>query len=347
MENPQTSGPMRISPINLKILAYTLEVEGFDAGAVLRRCGFQSFDEVPEDGEWVPLELFDRMMAAAIEVTRDTAFGLVAGKSIALMRYGVLTPLVLSTPSLRQMLDDIRRFAPLALERSELELVEGRQTARLVVQPAVHGGLSGHFRMEMVATSAVQMLRFAGLNSADIHQIDFPYSAPPEHEQRYMATFGPRTRFGQKECSVSFNRATLDAAMPTHDPVAYLASRARADSILAAAKAGTDLADMVRQWLLNAFPRLPTVAETAAHLGLSERSFRRQMGMLGTTYAELAQECQCLMAERLLADGKQPLKQIAEALGFSSVHSFHRAFRRWRGLTPSAWRERRGAKTLS
>lgn len=347
MENPQTNHPMQISPINLKILAYTLEVEGFDANAALHHCGFQSMDDLQEDGEWVPMALFDRMMAAAIEITGDSAFGLVAGKSLALMRYGVLTPLVLATPSLRQMLDDIRRFAPLALERSEIELVEDRQTARLVVQPAVHGGLSGHFRMEMVATSTVQMLRFAGLANADIHQVDFPYPVPPEHAQRYMATFGPHTRFEQKACSVSFNPATLDAAMPTHDPVAYLASRARADSILAAAKAGSDLADMVRQWLLNAFPRLPTVAETAAHLGLSERSFRRQMGALGTTYAELAQECQCLMAERLLADGKQPLKQIAEALGFSSVHSFHRAFRRWRGLTPSAWRESRRTKALS
>lgn len=332
---------MRVSPINLLILAYTLEVEGFDAGAVLKRCGLQSTDSLQEDGEWVPVELFDRMMAATIEVTGDSAFGLVAGKSIALMRYGVLTPLVLSTLSLRQMLDDIRRFAPLALERSELELVEDRNSAHLLVQPAVHGGASGHFRMEQVATSALQMLRFTGIGSADIYQVHFPYPAPPEHEQRYLSTFGHHLRFEQKHCAISFNPARLDTPLPTHDPVAYLAARSRADSVLAAANAGSDLVDMVRQWLLRTFPHLPTVTETAACLGMSERSFRRQLAVLGTTHAELVQECQCLMAERLLADGKQPLKQIADALGFSSVHSFHRAFRRWRGLTPSAWRESR------
>lgn len=332
---------MRVSPINLLILSYTLEVEGFDAGAVLQRCGIQAADGLQEDGEWVPVELFDRMMAATIEVTGDSAFGLVAGKSIALMRYGVLTPLVLSTLSLRQMLDDIRRFAPLALDRSELELVEERNSAHLLVQPVVHGGLSGHFRMEQVATSALQMLRFAGIGNADIHHIDFPYPAPPQHEQRYLSTFGPRVRFEQKRCAISFNPAGLDTTLPTHDPVAYLAARSRADSVLAAAHAGSDLVDMVRQWLLRTFPHLPTVTETAACLGMSERSFRRQLAALGTTHAELVQECQCLMAERLLADGKQPLKQIADALGFSSVHSFHRAFRRWRGLTPSAWRESR------
>lgn len=335
---------MRISPINLKILAYTLDVEGFKASAVLKQCGFESFDDLEEDGEWVPADLFDRMMAAAIEETGDSAFGLVAGKSLALMRYGAITPLVLPTPSLRQMLSDIRRFALLVLERSEIELVETATTARLVVQPAVHGGLSGHFRMEQVATSSVQMLRFVGASNTDIHQVSFPHSPRSEHEKRYAATFGQHLNFGHKECAITFNKALLDIKLPTYDPVAYVAARTRADSLLAAMKAGSDMADTVRAWLLSAFPRLPTVAETAAHLGMSERSFRRHLGMLDTTHAELAQECQRLTAERLLAEGKLPLKQIAEALGFSSVHSFHRAFRRWSGLTPSDWRESQGAK---
>lgn len=335
---------MRISPINLKILAYTLDLEGFKASAVLRRCGIESFDDLQEDGEWVSADLFDRMMAATIEETGDSAFGLVAGKSLALMRYGAITPLVLPTPSLRHMLNDIKRFALLVLERSEVELAETATTARLVVQPVVQGGLSGHFRMAQVATSSVQMLRFVGASNADILEVSFPHAPPAEHEQRYVATFGQRLSFGQKECSITFNRALLDVKLPSHDPVAYVAARTRADSLLAAMKAGSDMADTVRAWLLSAFPRLPSVTETAAHLGMSERSFRRHLGMLDMTHAGLAQECQRLTAERLLAEGKLPLKQIAEALGFSSVHSFHRAFRRWSGLTPSDWREGRGGK---
>jgi AraC-like DNA-binding protein len=334
--------PMRLSPINLKILAYTLDVEGFDASGVLKQCGIESADDIQEDGEWVPLEVFDRMMAATIDATGDSSFGLVAGKSLALMRYGSIVPLVLPTPSLRQMLDDIRRFALLLLSQAEVELVESGQTARLLVQPVVRHGLSGHFRTEQVATSAVQMLRFAGAGNADIHQVDFPYPLPAQHEQRYVATFGSRINFDRKECVVTFNHALLDVPLPSHDPVAYMAARTRAESALAALQAGTDMAEQVRQWLLSAFPRLPTVADTARQLGMNERSFRRQLGMLGTTHDDLMQECQRLMAERLLAEGKQPLKQIAESLGFASVASFHRAFRRWSGQTPSAWRQSRG-----
>jgi AraC-like DNA-binding protein len=333
---------MRLSPVNLKILAYTLDVEGFDSTRVLQRCGIASFDDLQEDGEWVLLALFDRMMAAAIEVTGDRHFGLVAGKSIALMKYGAITPLALSTPSLRQLLEDIRCFARLALEHTEVELVEGPQTAHLRVQPVVTGGLSGHFRLEMVLTAAVQMLRFAGASQADIYHVDVPYESPPDVAQRYAAAFGPRIHFDRKQCMIGFNPALLDQKMPSHDPVAYLAARTRAASLLAAMHAGSDVAEQVRQRLLEVFPGLPSVSDTAQHLGMTERSLRRQLATLGTSHADLTQECQRMMAERWLAEGHKPLKQIAESLGFSSVHSFHRAFRRWSGLTPSAWRESQG-----
>lgn len=333
---------MRISPINLKILAYALDLEGFDSAQALAPIGYTAIDEIAEDGEWLPASVFDRMMAAAQEVTGDACFGLVVGKSLALMRYGTIAPVAMATPHLRQLLEDIARYAPLMVERAEFDLVEDARGAHLRVSPIVTGGLSGHFRMEQVATSAAQMLRFVGAEASDLLQVEFPYEVPAGQERRYVANFGPRLSFGGKVCAIHFRPALLERILPSHDPVAYASARTRADSVLAALQAGTNLADRVRQCLLSAFPQLPSVPETAAQLGLNERSFRRQLAQLGTTHADLTQECQRLTAERLLAEGQMPIKQIAEAVGFASVHSFHRAFRRWSGLTPTDWRASQG-----
>lgn len=329
---------MKISPLNLMTLAHTLDVEGFDSRVALRRCGIDSLEAMKEDDEWVPVEHFDQLMAAAIDVTGDPGFGLVAGKSIALMRYGPMVPLVLSTPSLRQLLADLRQFAPLVVDRSEVELVEGQQSARLVVQALVQGGVSGHFRTEMVATSSLQMLRLSMATSADVYGVEFPYPCPIDRHERYVAAFGPDVAFERKECAIHFNPILLDAPSSMHNPGAYVAARTRAESALAAKLARTDMAERVRQWLITAFPLQPTTAETAEQLKVSERSLRRHLFNLGVTHADLAQECQRLMAQRLLADRKVSLKQVADALGFSSVSSFHRAFRRWTGQTPQAWR---------
>lgn len=337
---------MRVSPINLKILAYALDLEGFDSAQALQPCGYACIDDIAEDGPWLPVSIFDRLMAEVQRVTGDASFGLVVGKSLALMRYGTIAPVAMATPHLRQLLDDIRRYAPLMIERSEIELLEDARGARLLVQPVVQGGLSGQFRMEQVATSAAQMLRFVGADTADLLRVEFPYDMPEGQERRYVANFGPRLAFGAKACTIHFSPALLSRALASHDPVGYTSARTRADSVLAALHAGSDLAERVRQCLLSVFPQLPTVPETAKQLGLSERSFRRQLAQLGTSHAELTQECQRLTVEHLLAEGQMPLKQIAEAVGFGSVHSFHRAFRRWSGLTPSAWRESRGEVPL-
>ena len=44
------------------------------------------------------------------------------------------------------------------------------------------------------------------------------------------------------------------------------------------------------------------------------------------------------IARQLLEDTEVPLAQIAAALGYSEASAFTRAFRRWSGQTPTAWR---------
>jgi AraC-like DNA-binding protein len=329
---------MRVSPLNLKILAYTLDVEGHRSESVLRRCGLGTLDQIDEEGEWVPVQLFDQMMAVALEETGDPAFSLVAGKSLALMRYGHMVPLVISAPSLRQVLVDLERFAPLVLEFSELELSETAKGTRIVMRPAVGcGGLSGRFRTEFLAVTAVQLLRFSGADNRDIHRIDFAYPCPPGLAARYSAAFGENAFFSQNECALTFNPQLLDRPLVSHDAVAYTAARTRAESALAALQSRSDTAERVRAWLLSAFPRQPSMAETAQHLGMTERTLRRHLSLLNTSHIEVAQDCQRLMAERLLAEGALSIKQVADELGFASVSTFHRAFRRWTGSTPATW----------
>lgn len=332
---------MLVSPINLKILAYTLDVEGHDSAAALRRVGIPSTDAVKEDGEWVSIELFDRLMAAAIEVTGDPAFGLIAGKSIALMRYGPITPVILFGPSLRQLLADVRHFAPLMVEQSEIELAEGRQSARLVVEPVVKGGRSGTYRADMIVMSAMQMVRFASVSAGrdDAVEVELAHAPPPGLEERYRAAFGARVRFNQRQNSVGFDPAVLDMKLLSHDPISYTAARTRAESALAARRTRSDLAERVRQHLLAAFPDKPSVVDTARSMGLSDRSLRRQLALLDVTHGDLVQECEQLMAQRLLSEGRLTLAEIADAIGFSSASSFHRAFKRWTGLTPLDWRD--------
>lgn len=76
---------------------------------------------------------------------------------------------------------------------------------------------------------------------------------------------------------------------------------------------------------------------TAAHLSPRHfaRLFRAQAGCTPHAYLDARRKQR---AEELLAQGHLNVSQIAEALGFSSIHAFSRWFRQRTGQSPSRWR---------
>lgn len=76
---------------------------------------------------------------------------------------------------------------------------------------------------------------------------------------------------------------------------------------------------------------------SAAHLSPRHfaRLFRAQAGCTPHAYLDARRKQR---AEELLAQGHLNVSQIAEALGFSSIHAFSRWFRQRTGQSPSHWR---------
>ena len=95
----------------------------------------------------------------------------------------------------------------------------------------------------------------------------------------------------------------------------------------------------VRQTLL-AQPASARSAQTLARrLHLSPRTLHRQLQSEGTSLQALKNEVRRERAMELLQRSRQPLKQVAEAVGFLNEKSFIRAFRGWTGQTPTAFRQ--------
>lgn len=329
---------MLVSPIHLRVLATTLDMEGFQSEAALRACGLDAMMDGLDESNWIPLDLYDRLIRATLWHTQVPHFGLQAGASLANQRYGVLPALVMHMPYLRQGLEDVMRFAPLMLPQSEIALHEAGDTAKIVISPCITEGPSALFRIEFVASAILQMLRYAGAGNMNLTRLSFKHAAPA-HAEEYARSFGTPALFDASENCLAFSRETLDKAIPWHDKVSYLEAKTKAELALSTLQRNVDLIQRVKNVLVDAFPIAPTIEEVADKLGLSARSLRRHLSSRGTSHTELLRECRQLMAEHLLADTGVSLKQIAGELGFSSVTSFHRAFKDWTGMTPLEWRD--------
>jgi AraC-like DNA-binding protein len=107
------------------------------------------------------------------------------------------------------------------------------------------------------------------------------------------------------------------------------------------ADAGSAIAAVMSLALTERAPRLEWVA---AKLGLSPRSLQRKLQVAGSSYHALLEDVMRQRATRLVADTSTSIVEIALMLGYSDQAHFTRAFRRWTGHAPGAYRAQIGAR---
>ncbi len=83
----------------------------------------------------------------------------------------------------------------------------------------------------------------------------------------------------------------------------------------------------------------PTADSVSRGLGLGVRTLARRLAEEGHTFGELLTAVRRDRARHLLADEKVTQAEVAFLLGYRDQASFHRAFRRWFGTTPAAFRQ--------
>ncbi len=102
-----------------------------------------------------------------------------------------------------------------------------------------------------------------------------------------------------------------------------------------------DLAKLVMREIAASLAKgNPTIVQTAEALGMSVRSLQRRLLQLDLTHRQLLDEVRLEAAHHLLERTETSLAQIASHLGYADPANFTRAFQRWTGQTPSAYRRR-------
>ncbi|MFG3495540.1 AraC family transcriptional regulator [Streptomyces sp. NPDC047928] len=164
---------------------------------------------------------------------------------------------------------------------------------------------------------------------------------PPPHRDEYGPLFGCPVRFAAPATEAVFAAHWLTAPLVRdEDDLARMLRRSPFE-LLSRRAYGTTVAEQVHGALARALrysPRLPAPDEVAARLAVSPATLRRRLQREGTSYRRLRDAVLRDAAIAGLVAGREPIAVLAARLGFAEDASFHRAFRRWTGTTPGAYR---------
>jgi AraC-like DNA-binding protein len=96
---------------------------------------------------------------------------------------------------------------------------------------------------------------------------------------------------------------------------------------------------VLRRLMVNGAGQGETRLEQVADLfAIHRRTLNRRLRAQGTSFKALVDETRYDIARQLLRDTRLPTTEIAATLDYSECSAFVRAFRRWSGTSPSAWR---------
>ena len=165
---------------------------------------------------------------------------------------------------------------------------------------------------------------------------------------RYREFFEPaRLTFGGGAVTLVLRARDLARPLASADAVLAEALEAELARALSARPPATDLAGLLRERIRAQLDagETPTLAAAARALGLGVRTAQRRLTADATSFARLVDDVRRDLSvarlERL--DGDPDLEALARRLGCSDARAFARAFRRWTGTSPAAFRAgRRG-----
>jgi len=109
-----------------------------------------------------------------------------------------------------------------------------------------------------------------------------------------------------------------------------------------------DSISTAQEWLHQNFRHEFTLETPARRVGMSLRNFvRRFKEAAGDSPLTYLQKLRVVAAKRLLESGHRTVQEISEAVGYQDVAFFRTIFERHTGQSPSAYRERFGARRTS
>lgn len=166
----------------------------------------------------------------------------------------------------------------------------------------------------------------------------------PEDRTPYRNHFQTRLHFAAQYAAVGFRAKDLSRPLPGSDARAYAGGLREVEALEALRDGGLHerIQRVLRRLLIAGAPASELRLEPVAALfGLHGRTLNRRLHAEGTNFKALLDETRYRIACQLLRDTQLPMQELAITLGYADVTAFTRAFHRWSGASPAAWRSSR------
>jgi AraC-like DNA-binding protein len=328
-----TSQQHSVPGAQLLQLVDLLEFWSIDAQELLAGTGL-SRSMLEEPGVRVSFDTYDGSITRARLLTGEPALGIFLGLRRRISMYGFLGFAAMSASTLGEAMTLGARYSSTVTTAVELRMhVEAGLAALRVIEHSDPG------KNRDVATFALML----GLNQmgraltgrhvpGELH-LTIP---KPAYYDRFAHLLAD-VRFSQPVTQLVMDAEHLNLPLVASDRAGLRLAEAECERALCDLGLDAGIIGRVRS-LVSTPTDMRSLDEVASCLRMSPRTLKRRLAAQGASFSGLLEEERLKRARFLLQSTRLSLNEVSERLGYSTLPNFARAFRRWSGQTPAAFR---------
>jgi AraC-like DNA-binding protein len=276
----------------------------------------------------IPRAVYAGLLQRALGRRPD--FAVEAGRRCPFGTFSLLDCTTSACASLGEAILALVRYSSLVTRNGRFRLVG--DALELVPEPTLPDWLrvaTFEFGLHYTAARLDELIEREAVQSVEV-----PWAAPA-----WAASYPRPTRFDAPRAALRLHEGVLQARSRRADPLVAALLARNAATLVAAMPSVPTVQARVHEAVVRLLPRgLPTMDLVARELATSPRTLRRRLATEALTFERVRDAALAAIAQDRLRDHRQSIAEVAYVLGFSDARAFHRAFRRWAGVTPGEYR---------
>jgi AraC-like DNA-binding protein len=290
--------------------------------------------QLEEPGARVPVEVMNALMVRARARTGEPGLGVYMGLHRRLSNYGFVGLAAMHARTLREALVLMVEFAPTVSTAMGVRLeVQDRVASLRLVENLELGDVRDMVLLSMTVAMIQMGACLTGREMTGKAYIALP---KPSYADRFPNVLSEFV-WGAPDTRIVFDASYLEWPIVAADRAALRLARQQCERALAELHDGRNFVHCVKR-LIARTGGFRTLEEVAERVHMSPRTLRRRLASYGVNFADLIDEERRKEAQLLLKSSDRSLRWVGEQLGYATLPNFVRAFKRWTGQTPAAYR---------
>lgn len=313
--------------------------KGMSVDDLLREAGI-SPDLLELGAARVSSDQFSRLMQVLWHRTEDEFMGL-GPRRARTGTFATMCALVMGCPTLEAVYRQAFQFSRLFEPMVAMALDTDGEQARLVLR--IEGELNDpeYFLRESILVIWHRLGSWLVGQPVELSAASFAYPRPA-HGDEYRHIFHCPLTFGAEQTALTFDKRFLAAPVIREKPEMHQFLKTSPADLLSRPDESNTWTGRIRALIGRDFSdarALPDFDSIAVELHTSPQTLRRRLKQENTSFQEIKDLLRRDMAMYYLRREEWAINDVATKVGFTEPSTFHRAFKKWTGVTPGAYRE--------